>query len=614
MNEVPEDSNEDQAKPNAMEQGARKLMHGISEFTPRDHWWHLLDRWEAHRRLRLAVYSLLAVSITLTGLYFFAYPQWQRRTSVNMIRGWLDAGKLQNAAVAAQEAIQLNPDNAEAWSLAAECARLLGDNKRAVVLSQMAVDLEPDNPDYVLDWAMDALQSGQLDVARRAMDGLSDTILATSSRGQRILGELSRRQNNWAAARQHFELAGKLDGPAAVNEVPLGIVLLADGTPAERQRGRDLLAKWMEAPQWSVTCERTLLDDAIRRGDKPAMLDLANKLRANPKCTLGDIPVCLQALSLADETRFYEVLAGMKTKHAASAEDAALLLGWLNQIGRSRDAVTWAYTLPAALIQNPPGAVMVAEGLRLNADWDKLQAWTQGGNWGENIDSIRIAYGLLAAKKRGNSVLIGHLWDQLQKRTNDNGGRALFVADNLYAWGMNDEALTLLWKAADQRGSSLQALGTLARHYQVNRDADGQYRVFRQLLTLRAKDPAILNNYIFFAALTGNNLTTLREQARANFEANPTNPDIRATLAFVLFVQERYPRALEVLQPVVDQWPTSPGIAFVYGLLLARTDTVENAQKVLASIDPTNLTTAEVELIRTTLGPVGSVPGDGAKP
>ena len=57
------------------------------------------------------------------------------------------------------------------------------------------------------------------------------------------------------------------------------------------------------------------------------------------------------------------------------------------------------------------------------------------------------------------------------------------------------EAEALWWRAAGQEGKiATEALGSLARHYQVQRDAEGQYRVFRQLNLLQPGNAAVGNN------------------------------------------------------------------------------------------------------------------------
>jgi len=585
----------------AMSARWRQRWHHWRSLSLRDAWWELLNLWESHRGFRRLTYAILALAVVGAGVRYAAYPRWQRHNAVKIARQWLDAGKLHQAARAIQEALDADPDNPDLWPLAAECARLSKDTDRTLYADQEAVRVAPANADLRFMWASDALLANQIETAQRVLGEVPAESLDRSAWGQRLAGEIARRTGRYDDARQYFLKAIGIEGALPVNAVPLGLVMLTHGNSADQDRGREILQQWAGDPTWGSVSLRALLGDALKRNDHPAMLRWGNALRVHPRCTVGDLPNCLLALSRADETTFRQVLSQLETKYAASAADAAQLLGWLNQIGRAQEALTWSRTLPDATTRQPPVVVMVAESLRQTGDWQALQDWTHTGDWGSNIDLIRLAYGLLAARRGQQTGLADELWQSLQTRAAENGGRALFAADNLYAWGLEDEATTLLWKASAQAGVAYQALGTLARHYQVKRDADGQYRAFRQLHSLRAQDPAIANNYAFFAALTGKVQPAIETLARENHEQDPGNGTFCATYAFVLLMQRRPAEAMAVIRPVAPHWQQSPAVAFAYGLALAQTGDKDQARRILNTLNPNALTRTEVELILSAL-------------
>jgi hypothetical protein len=189
----------------------------------------------------------------------------------------------------------------------------------------------------------------------------------------------------------------------------------------------------------------------------------------------------------------------------------------------------------------------------------------------------------------------------LQNHAQLNGVHAMVTADMLYTWGWRDDALSLLWLAADQPGVAIQALGTLARHFQTQRDAVGQYRAFRRLYTLRPLDADIGNNFAFFAALTGNEGDLAERVVRANHDRFPDNLNYLSTYAFVLHVKNRDTEALALLKPVVSNWKKSSALAFAYGLALAGADQKAEARMVLSAIDPATLTTQEANLLESAL-------------
>ena len=583
----------------------RRRRARVSAFQVRDYWWKWLDAWERQRWLRRGTYALLGVITLALAAWLWIYPWWFERNAIRMARQWLQAGRLDRAPAAVQQALVHAPTHPESWQLAADLARQQKNQLLAVEYSRHAAGLGPGTPALALGWAADAVLAGQLEEAEKALATLTPADLAESSHAQRLLGEIARRRVQLTLARARFEAALRLDGPEAVDEVPLGSILLLSRTPAERRRGLGLLARWSTNAEWGAIALRTLLADALAHDDRPAMLRWAQSLRVHPRCTLGDIPDCLQALGRADPAQFTAVLAVLEKDYATKPGPAAQLIAWLNQTGHSAEAIPWIERLPPDLTKRAPVAVVAAEAFRLAGEWEKLDAWVTAGDWGNEMDFLRLVYGLAASRKLGQPARSEDLWRTLQGTAQANGVQALFAADTLYAWGWTDDGLTLLWMAADQAGAGVEALGTLARHYQVQRDADGQYRAFRRLLSLRTKDPAIANNFVFFAALTGKDPAQVEELSLRNFQRFPQNPIYRATRAFVLLTQDRAAEALTLLQPVARGWKKSPALALAYGLALARTGRLAEARPVLGSLDVASLTVAEAAMVAKALAGTG---------
>lgn len=579
----------------------RRRTARVKGFDLRDLWWRLLDALEAHRALRRALYAVLAILAVAGASWAWAYPWWTRHRAISIAHQWIAAGHLDYAAETVKQALADSPERPEVWRLAAEVARRRRNQAEAMDYSHHAAVLAPDNTEFTLEWAEDALLGEQPDIAERALAGLPAAAVSDSSHAQRIAGEIARRRVQLTAARDHFETALRLDGPLAIDEVPLGGVLLYSRDPAERQRGLALLTRWTGDREWGAAALRTLLGDALDHDDRPAMLKWAEALRAHPRCTLADIPNCLQAISRADDARFAGVLAVLEKNQAVNPSQIALLVGWLNQIGRSAEAVRWVRSLPPELTGKPPVVVVAAEAFRQTSDWAGLNAWVTDGDWGHDVEFIRLAYSMQAARQLGNNARADEFWRTVQGDAQTNGVHALFIADTFYTWGWQAEALTLLWMAADQPAVAMQALGTLARHYQTQRDAEGQYRTFRRLHALRAQDASIANNFAFFAALTANDYGSAERIARENHARAPANLAYLSTYAFVLCMQNHAGDALALLKPVAGNWRQAPGMAFAYGLALAATDRKAEARPVLASLDPATLTTREEELVRAAL-------------
>ena len=577
----------------------QRFRAGLERWSGRALWWRLLDWFESSRLARVGLYCAAFGAVLAVAWTAWGQTWWMKRNAVKIARQWMAAGNLRYAAEAAQEASQLAPESPEPWQIAAQLARMGGQRDQAMEYSRRAAELAPGDFDLHLAWAGDALLAGKSDEADRALDRLPIDEQAGSSIVQRLRGEMARRAGQLTAAKSFFESARRIEGPIAANQVPLGLVLLDAANPVDRQRGLDLLTPWTSDVEWGATALRVLLADAVAREARPEMEARAEALRRHPAVTVGDMPNCLAALQVAAPARYAEVLAELQRNHAVSPQAAAQLLNWLNQIGRGADAVAWMRTLPGEAMQRPPLVAAAAEALRQAGDWPALAAWTATGNWGREADFLRWLYGWAAGRARGDGVVVDETWRTLTAHVGLDGVHGVFAASLVYSWGYPEEALALWWVVAEQDGTTArEALGSLGRHYQVKRDAEGQYRVFRRLNLMQPQDASVGNNFAFFAALTGRQQKIAEKVARENHQAAPNNPVYAATYAFTLSQQNRPDEALAVLAPWEGQAERSPALAFAYGMALAGAGRREEARRLLDGLRPETLTEAEVALIR----------------
>lgn len=580
----------------------QRITQRLDAFQLRTVWWRTLDRWEGSKSFRWASIGMITAVLGAAALLFWGYPWWTKRNSVKMARQWLAAGRINYAVEAVQQAMQLDPQNPEPWQIAAEIARRRGQKTAAADYAHHAVTLAPGNSALLIAWAAEALRADLTAESAQALDQVATNELEKSSDAHRLLGELARREGRFADAKRYFETAVQIDGPVAIDEVPLGLILLSAKDPAQYQRGRDLLIKWTADREWDMIALRALLTDARVRNDRTAQLKWVSVLRASPGFTNGDMPTYLAVLTQSDPARFSEVLASMEKDHAVSPDAATRLLGWLNQIGRSDEAVRWMKTLPADAMQLPPLVVAGAEALRQVADWPALQTWTQAATWGTDGEFLRWAYRMQAARKLGNETEAKELWLTLYSHAQLNGVHALFAGSTLFSWGLETDAEALWWRAAEQEGpTAIDALGSLARYYQTHQDAEGQYRVFRRLHFLHPHDAATGNNFSFFAALTGRDQRLAEQVARENLASAPQNQIYIATLAFNLYMQDKAAESLALLKPFAAKASQSPVLSFAYGLALAGTGKKTEAHQLLDGMAAHASTKREAEIIQMAL-------------
>lgn len=556
----------------------------------REHLWAFLDLLDARPALKRLLLVGLPALVIAAGLGAWGYHQWARTNSLRIARQWLDAGRLDRAGIAVQDALVAEPGLPATWSLASELAWKLGNRAGSVGYAKKAALVSQYDSSDVLAWGEVSVLSDDIDQAKEAISFL-DTAAQAKPRALRLEAEVARRGQDFRVARDKFQAALQADGDAgikspAIDEVPLGIVCLETGSASDRAQGQALLAKWAPDANWGADALRALLADAVGHKDGEAAARWAGALRLHPRCTLGDIPVCLQAFETFDPARFKAVLAQLESRSVSSPAEAAQLLGWLTEIGQAPEAVRWGELLDPALSRKPPIVLGVAEALRATRRWADLRAWVDGGEWGSDLGFVGWAYGLVAARQLGDGAKADALWQTLYGDARSSPAHALFLGDSLYAWGYPKDAAELLWAASERSDLAYQALGSLARLYQVQRDAVGQYRAFSRLNSIRPTDRRIANNYAYFAAVTGlGSQTQVERIAEDNFNHEPANLDFRSTYAFVLVWSGQATQAMTLLEPVAQGWRKSHAVAFAYGAALASVGRKAEAKEVFDTLD-----------------------------
>jgi hypothetical protein len=573
----------------------------------RENLWAALDSLEARPALRRTLIIGIPTFLIAVAAAFWGYHHWARNNSIRIARQWLEAGRLDRASVAVQDALTTEPEVPESWQLASELAWMEGNRTASVQYAKKAAEVGQFQSDPVLAWGEASILTDDEDQAREAESHLDPVFAKTSPRALRLAGEIARREHKYADARDQF-LAALLEDtnagvqPLAVDEVPLGIVCLQTGAPADRSQGQGLLAKWAPDPKWGAEALRALLADAVAHHDREATARWASELQVHPRYTLGDVPVCLQALAGADPARYQATLASLEEKSRSSPTQSAQLLGWLTQIGQAAEAVRWGSSLDPAAARKPPIAPGIAEAMRATQQWSDLAATVSQADWGPDLGFLGWAYGFVAASHLGDASKADSLWQSLNADGRLYPAHALFAGDSLYAWGYPKEAATLLWSAAERPDLAFQALGSLARLYQVQHDAVGQYRAFSRLNAMRPSDRNIGNNLAYYAVITDlGSQSHIERIAEGNFNSEPGNVAYRSTFALVLVWSGQASRAMSLMEPVSQEWKKSPAVAFAYGATLASVGRKPEAEEVFNSLNPASLSPQESEWIRTAL-------------
>lgn len=564
-------------------------------------WWVLLDRLERSRRLRVGLACGGAAALLAAGGLAWGLPWWQQRNAVRNARSWLEAGRLDNAGPALRLALERAASNPESWALAAEYAGRVGNLTQALDYARHASELAPSDRALRVDLAARALIAGALDEASSVLASIPAPERDSNARAHRIAGDLARRQGRLDNACDHFNAAIRLEGHIPQNEIPLAEVWLLSTDANLRLRAQELLTRWAVHPEVGPLALRALLSDALRQNDRSALARWAPVLRGHPRCTLGDIPLVLRSLSLANPAEFEATVANFARHYASDPASAAQLIGWLNEIGRHDSALAFAAPLNAEMRRTPPVAVVLCESLRATRDWKALLELASAKEWTKEGEFLRQTFLLQAALALDNARLAEEARRTLTSLSRINPAQGLFAADTLYVWNLREESVSLLWILSEDRSVGSRALGTLARHYQTSGDAEGQYKAFRHLRSLQPQDADIANNFAFFALLLGKEENLAARLARENHERQPNNPAYLATHAFALVTQGMTSEASRLLSGVPET-SQDDAYRFAKGMLLARTGKKEQARSLLRSLPTQGMSRQEVTLINSLTG------------
>src|SRR5580658_2618854 len=88
----------------------------------REHMWAILDTLDARPALKKALLIGLPALAVAAGLGIWGYQHWARSNAIRIAQQWLDAGRLDRAGTAIQDALRNEPDMPASWHLASELA------------------------------------------------------------------------------------------------------------------------------------------------------------------------------------------------------------------------------------------------------------------------------------------------------------------------------------------------------------------------------------------------------------------------------------------------------------------------------------------------------------
>jgi tetratricopeptide (TPR) repeat protein len=271
----------------------------------------------------------------------------------------------------------------------------------------------------------------------------------------------------------------------------------------------------------------------------------------------------------------------------------------MNRHELAQPAREWALSLPSKILNAPPVPLAVAEAYSFLQDWNGLNAWVDGKDWGEEeflrLAVVSHALHRLTAGDRP-SMEAQTAWAAALKATQNQPARLAAIAQLAEGWNYAEEAADAWWIIANGNENARDALTALQRLYKAKQNSHGLIRVAKRALELNPADLVAANNYASLGLLiTGDD--TARRLASKLHRENPANALFSSTYAFALFTEGKTNEALREMETLKEGQLRLPVIAAYYFVMLVENGKMERAHSFLSAANKAQLLPEEQELL-----------------
>ena len=541
---------------------------------------------------RVAVCALAAV-LAFGG--YRGYGAWRKRHLSQQAQDFFSQRDYKSAALVARHVLQLDPKNAPACRIMAEIAELAG-KREALSWREQVVALEPAVAANKIALASSALRFGQFDLARKTLDDI-DAAARGNVNYHQLAGTLAIAEKKSAEAETEFAAALDLDPANKQLALNLATVRLTSTDPAARERARAELACLAEQSALRLDALRALTADALANKSLGDAKKRAAQLRAEKGAKFSDLLLYAEANNKTAGAG--TALRDAQTNAAGSPVTAAALITWMNRHELAKPARDWALSLPLEILNAPPVPLAVAEAYSFLQDWNGLNAWVDGKDWGDDeflrLAVVSHALHRLTPGDRA-SMESQTAWGAALKMTKNQPERLAAIAQLAEGWDYAEEAADAWWIIANGNENAREALTALQRLYKVKQNSHGLLRVAKRALELNPADLVAANNYASLGLLLTSDNAARRLATKLHRE-NPANAVFSSTYAFALFTEGKTAEALREMDTLKDGQLRHPVIAAYYFVMLVENGKMERAHSFLSAANKAQLLPEEQELL-----------------
>ncbi|HEY2341997.1 MAG TPA: hypothetical protein VGH90_03155 [Chthoniobacteraceae bacterium] len=490
-----------------------------------------------------------------------------------------------------KRALSVDAKNLEAIRLMAQINEAQ-DRPAALGWRIAAAQCAPRNTDDLMAWAKCALRFGQSEMALSALKKLPQRFQDHSAEFQELMAGCALSARQIALAGAFFAKEAEIGRDDPIHASNFATFRLTNGaSEAIREAAGHELEGGLEDSRVRVFAARALLNDAIRRRDRPRAERLVEKLHSFPERTFSDDLTCLEVV--AGERGFRAALDDVE--HRAESDPVRIREAgdWLNAHGLAAETMAWFDRLSEMVQTNIPLQITAAESRLAIRDWEGLETFLTKRHWDDG-EYLRRA--LLIRCRRERAEPWEADWKQLAVEMKAHPLKGVLLAQTFVGWKWRDEALDLLWAAATKPQTEAMALQALWKLYSATSETGELQRVANAQLELDPSDPAKKNNCAFLALLLTGSSARSERLAREALEAYPSIPEWAATYAFALHLAGKETEAKRVMEKLPLDALKRPGIALYWAIVLEASGDSEKAKEFLARLNPSGMLPEEQKL------------------
>jgi hypothetical protein len=271
----------------------------------------------------------------------------------------------------------------------------------------------------------------------------------------------------------------------------------------------------------------------------------------------------------------------------------------MNRHDMAQAARDWALGLPKEILNAPLVPIAVAEAYSFLQDWNGLQTWVDGKNWGDE-EFLRLAvqshalHHLVPGDRA--SMESQTAWAAALKATYNRSDRLAAIARLAEGWDYADEAAEAWWLIANGNENAKEALTALQRLYKTKQNSHGLLRVAKRALELNPADLVAANNCASLGLLLSGDSAARRLATKLHAD-NPTNAAFSSTYAFALFTEGKTSEALREMETLQEAQLRHPAIAAYYFVMLVENGKMERAHAFLSAANKAQLLPEEQQLL-----------------